>query len=167
MRALFLALVALTVTACSGQRPLHDTSGEGGGPDEFAVTPTRPLSMPETFDLPAPTPGQGNLVDIDPNAEAIAALGGNAAARTAGGVPARDRALVTQASRNGVTDGIREVLAEEDAAFRTNARRFGIFSAFRSERYFRVYASQALDAYAELERFRNAGIPTPTAPPNN
>lgn len=167
MRATFLALVALTLTACSGSRPLHDLSSSTGGPDEFSVMPNRSLTLPETFNLPTPTPGGTNITDVTPNADAIAALGGRANAANTGGTPARDAALVTQAGRFGVTPDIRDVLASEDAGIRSGASRFGILSAFSSQRYFRTYANQALDAYAELTRFRNAGVPTPTAPPLN
>jgi len=58
---------------------------------------------------------------------------------------------------------IRQTLATEDAAFRNRQTRFGWFRG--RNRYFAAYSRQALDAYSELQRFRNAGIATPSAPP--
>ena len=166
MRALVLTVLVLSLSACAGERPLFDFSGSDG-PDEFSVTPGKPLELPETLALPQPTPGGANRADVNPEADAIAALGGRPSALSAGGVPASDSGLVNYAGRNGVTSNIRTLLAEEDASLRQTSRRFGLFGAFRGERYFGIYAGQALDAYSELERFRSAGVQTPTAPPQN
>jgi len=158
-----LAVVALmSLAACGGQRALHDLRAAGGGPDEFSVQPGAPLEIPENLSvLPVPTPGGSNLADATPNADAIAALGGRASALQAGGgIPASEAALVTQAGRFGVAIGIRAQLAEEDAAFRRRKSR-GWFGGG----YFRAYADTALDAYAELRRFRALGVQVPTAPP--
>lgn len=93
-------------------------------------------------------------------------MGGSPAALIPNGVPASDGALVTAASRNGVDPAIRQTLAAEDATFRNRRSRFRLFGLFGGrDRYFRAYARQALDAYAELARFRAAGVATPTAPP--
>lgn len=152
------------LAACSGDRGLRDLRSNGGGPDEFRVLPVQPLVFPtDASNLPTPTPGGTNLTDPTPNAEAVAVLGGNANALIAGGIPASDGALVTAVSRNGVDPTIRQTLASEDAAFRNRQTRFGFLRG--RDRYFSAYARQALDAYAELQRFRNAGIATPSAPP--
>ena len=165
MRALVLVCSVLALAACSGDRTLRDMRTSTGGPDEFQVTPTAPLTLPENLELPTPTPGAGNLTDIDPNANAIAALGGRPAAVNAGGVPSSDGALVTFASRNGVDPSIRSTLAAEDEAFRKRAGFRNIFNWLGRDKYFPAYARQSLDAYAELERFRAAGVSTPSAPP--
>lgn len=138
-----------------------------GGPDEFSVVPTRPLEVPTgATTLPEPTPGGSNLSDADPNAAAIAALGGRASAANAGGIPAADAALVTYAARYGTDPAIRQELAAEDAAFRRRKSGGGVLGLLRgSERYFAAYAAMALDAYAELIRFRNLGVQVPSAPP--
>ena len=164
MRAISLFVLALTVlTACAGtERPLRDLRSSGGGPDEFAVIPQRPLVIPQTLTLPEPTPGGTNLADPDPNADAIAALGGNAAAQRAGGVPAGDAALVTHAGRYGVDPAIRAELAAQDKAFRTRRSRANVFNPLGRDRYFPAYARQALDARAELARLRGLGIAVPT-----
>ena len=167
MRTTILAIIAAAaLTACtSSERPLHNLEGAGGGPDDFSVLPVAPLEIPQTKALPQPTPGGSNRVDPTPKADAIAALGGRASAQVAGGVPTRDAALVARASRHGLTTNIRQQLATEDAAVRRSARRFNLFGLFGDGTYFGAYARQALDAYAELARFRAAGVATPSAPP--
>lgn len=165
MHKLMIAGIAmLALTACGGSKGLHELR-VGSGPDEFLVQPASPLELPADLSvLPTPTPGGTNITDANPVGDAIAALGGRENARRAGGIPAGDTALVTQARRYGVTPNIRAELAEADAKFRK--RRTGFLGLFSRDGYFRAYANQALDAYAELTRFRNAGVQTPTAPPN-
>lgn len=169
MRKTILAvLTAATLMACSsGQRPLHDMRSSTGGPDEFSVIPLAALEIPATMTLPAPTPGGANLTDATPKADAIAALGGNAAVANTGGIPASDAALVARAGRNGTQSDIRSTLANEDARFRAGKKRLGFLSILSRDRYFKAYSGSALDAYAELARFRAAGVATPTAPPAN
>lgn len=159
--------VILTLAACAGgNRGLRDLRSNNGGPDEFRVMPVQPLTLPDDLrSLPAPTPGGTNITDPTPNADAVAVLGGNPNALVAAGIPASDGPLVTAARRNGVDPAIRETLASEDAAFRNRQARFGIFGG--RDRYFSAYSRQALDAYSELQRFRNAGVATPSAPPQN
>lgn len=157
------ALVLLTACA-SGNRGLRDLRANGGGPDEFQVQPMGALILPnDVVNLPQPTPGGSNLSDPTPNADAVAVLGGNPNALIPNGIPSGDGALVAAASRNGVDPVIRQTLATEDEAFRNRQTRFGFFRG--RDRYFRAYSRQALNAYSELERFRTAGIATPSAPP--
>ncbi len=169
MRKVILAsLTALLMAACSsGERSLHDMRSTGGGPDEFSVLPVGALEIPTDSTLPQPTPGGANRTDPTPKANAIAALGGNAAAQQRGGIPASDAALVAATSRNGVTPSIRATLAAEDAQLRKTRKTFSIFGGVFGSRYFGLYANQALDAYAELQRFRELGVATPSAPPAN
>jgi len=166
MTRLFMCIAAvLMLTACAGgDRGLRDLRTSSGGPDEFRVMPMGPLVLPaDTVNLPTPTPGASNRADPAPLGDAVAALGGNPNALIPNGVPVRDTALVTAAGRNGVDPAIRQTLASEDAAFRNRRSRFGFFRG--RDRYFQAYSRQALDAYAELTRFRNAGVATPSAPP--
>lgn len=161
-----IGILALAVlVACSGGRGLRVLDTAGAGPDEFSVVPVRPLELPPTTALPPPTPGGNNLADPRPRSDAAAVLGGAGAALSAGGIPASDAALVAQASRNGLDPTIRQTLAAEDAAFRSRAGTLGLFNPFGRDRYFPAYRRQALDAYAELERFRAAGVAVPSAPP--
>jgi hypothetical protein len=165
MKLIFCFGVIVMLTACvGGDRGLRDLRSNGGGPDEFRVMPVGALTLPaDVTNLPTPTPGQSNRTDPTPNADAVAVLGGNPNALIPNGIPASDGALVTAASRNGVDPEIRQTLAFEDAAFRTRQSRFGFIRG--RDRYFSAYARQALDAYSELQRFRNAGVATPSAPP--
>ncbi len=164
-KALLGFSIAVLLSACAaGDRGLRDLRSNGGGPDEFSVLPVNPLILPnDVTTLPVPTPGGANRTDPAPEADAVSVLGGNPNALIARGAPTSDGALIAAASRNGVDPSIRQTLASEDAAFRTRRARLTIFGG--RDRYFSAYARQALDAYAELQRFRNAGIATPSAPP--
>ncbi|RMH40280.1 MAG: DUF3035 domain-containing protein [Alphaproteobacteria bacterium] len=172
MRAMTgLALVAaMALSACSSAetepRLMHLRSATQG-PDEFSILPTKPLEMPTDFAaLPAPTPGGRNRADRDPDAEIATALGGRPAA-TRGAVPAADRAIVAQATRFGLQEGIRATLAAEDLAWRRAHDGRLLERVFRVNVYFRAYAPMALDKYAELDRWRRAGVKTVAAPPQN
>ncbi len=78
----FGVLAALSACSRGEEDPnlLNISQPRAEGPDEFAVLPTKPLEMPENMAaLPEPTPGGVNRTDPTPEADAIAALGGNAA----------------------------------------------------------------------------------------
>lgn len=167
MRGYTIAVAALMfLTACSGGAGLSGSDVESAGPDDFSVMPMRALEAPASLaTLPEPTPNGTNLADPNPTADAIIALGGRPSAAIAGGIPAADAALVTAVSRYGVASDIRAVVAAEDSAFRKTRSRLGIFGLFSRDKYFAAYASQALDAMAELFRFRALGVRTPSAPP--
>lgn len=159
--AIAVTMMAL-LAACSGGRGLRDLGNPRGGPDEFSVQPSRTLELPTDLSLlPEPTPGGTNRTDADPQADAIAALGGRVSASA--GVPASDSALVGTASRYGVTEDIRAILTADDERFRKSRGRF----SSGADRYYRAYAPQALDAYAEFERLRALGARVPSAPPAN
>lgn len=163
------ALAALIgLAACGGGEPrLMNLQSSGTGPDEFAILPTRPLQMPpDLAALPPPTPGERNLVDPDPQAEAIAALGGRPSALGREGVRAAETALVNHATRMGVSAGIRDQLAAEDREFRSRNRGRLLERLVGANVYFRAYRPFALDRHAELERWRRAGVRTPGAPPD-
>ena len=168
MRGIILAgLAALALAACSaGSRPLHDLRTNSEGPDEFSVVPVAPLTLPDNLNnLPQPTPGGVNLTDPNPTGDVIAALGGSQARAFAGGIPNSDAALVASTGRFGVYPAIRAELAAVDEDVRRSARVTNFFNLLGTDRYFNTYRNQALDAYAELERFRALGIATPSAPP--
>lgn len=162
-----LLAVAILLSACAAREPrLLRLANSGNGPDEFAILPGKPLQTPENYtQLQTPTPGAANLTDPTPDADAVAALGGNRSLVGRSGSSAADGALLAFASRNGVQDNIRADLAAADLAFRR--RRASVFSFvwFSRNRYFSAYRNQALDAYLELERLRAAGVMTPSAPP--
>ncbi len=162
-----LAALAIVVflSACGSDNPrLLNIRSSSDGPDEFAIVPNRPLEAPENFSaLPPPTPGRANRVDQNPNADAIAALGGRPG--VAATIPAQDAGLLASVSRYGVEDNIRGVLAAEDLEFRRRKDGRLLERLFGTNVYYRAYAPQSLNKYRELERFRGLGVRTPAAPP--
>jgi hypothetical protein len=161
-----IATVAiLTLAGCSSDQSLMNVRSTTQGPDEFGVLPTKPLEMPENLAaLPPPTPGGANITDPTPQADAIAALGGNPSAPR-GGVPASDGALARYAGRYGVSPDIRGVLAAEDLAFREDNQGRVLEKLFNLNVYYKAYEPYSLDQYAELEKWRARGLRTPSAPP--
>ena len=153
---------AALLMACADEDPsLFNVRSDGRTPDEFAIVPARPLETPPSFDaLPPPTRGAANRTDRQPEAEAVAALGGN----LNGGARA-DGAFVAAVGRYGVGAGIRGQLAQEDLAFRRDNAGFALDRVLNRNIYFRAYEAQALDQYGELRRLRRAGVRTVSAPP--
>ena len=162
----FLTIGAMIVglAACSkGEPSLMNMRATQDGPDEFAILPTKPLQEPKDYTaLPAPTPGQANLTDPTPQADAVAALGGNLGS---GKLRGREGALVTAASRYGVSSNIREVLAASDLEWRKDNKGRVLERLFNVNVYYRAYETMHLDQHLELERLRQKGIWTPAAPP--
>lgn len=158
--AVFGAALIGLVACGSGDPSLMNIRNDEAGPDEFAVLPTRPLQMPDNLrSLPTPTPGATSRADPNPEADAIAALGGNASR----GSQAGD--VISYAGRFGVSPDIRSTLASEDLAFRSRNDGRILERMFGTPVYFDAYSRQSLDQYAELERLRRSGIRTPAAPP--
>lgn len=157
---------ALALGACSSDPQLMSLDNPGPGPDEFAILPTKPLELPPDLNrLPAPNPGGPSITDPTPEADAVAALGGNPGQLSAQGIGAGDAALIAYASRAGRGADIRAVTAAEDAQFRAGRSRRLLEILARTNVYYRAYGPQTLDAHAELERWRRAGARTPAAPP--
>lgn len=154
------------LAGCSN-KPLHDIRSNSDGPDEFMVVPVNPLTAPQDYDvLPAPTPGGSNLVDQNPEADAIVALGGRPSALDAtGGTPASDQALIASTSRYGVPSNTREALAQQDAEFRKRQARWSGFKLFPVDRYSQAYRRETIDPFPINDAFRQSGRETPTAPP--
>ncbi|MBM7068507.1 DUF3035 domain-containing protein [Actibacterium sp. 188UL27-1] len=169
-RIVIALVTALVVAACGGQQADPDLINIRRGqntPDEFAILPTKPLEIPDSLatTLPPPTPGQANRVDPTPQADAVAALGGNPARIRAGGVPRSDGALLNHTTRYGVRPTIRQELAASDLEFRRKRQGRVLERVFNITTYYRAYRDQSLDKFTELERFRRAGIRTVGAPP--
>jgi Protein of unknown function (DUF3035) len=160
----FAGGVLMLLSACSSGKPeLMNIRSSTDGPDEFSILPPKPLQMPETLaELPVPTPGGFSRTDATPNEDAIIALGGRPGGA---GIPAGDSALVSYASRKGVSGNIRTVLAQEDLAFRTDNQGRVLERLLNVNVYFRAYRDYALDQHAELERWRSVGAGNPSAPP--
>ena len=166
MRLIACALIAVTVLAACENKGLRQVTSRGDGPDEFIIVPSKPLEEPESFSaLPAPPPGGFNRTDQRPLEDSVAALGGQRSSPNAP-VPGSDAALVNHASRFGREANIRATLAEADAQFRKRQSRLTQIRIFREDNYEEAYRREALNAARTAERFRRAGIPTPTAPPS-
>lgn len=156
--------IAALVAGCGSEKPqLMQLRKTTPGPDEFAILPTKPLTMPENLALlPAPTPGGTNITDPSPQSDVIAALGG----RPQAGSAASDGALLARASRFGTDAAIRGRLAAEDLEWRRAndgrllERWFGVSS------YLAAYKPMSLNQMAETERWRAVGMRTPAAPPS-
>ncbi len=160
-----IALAAvLCLAACGKGAPQLMNLTATEGPDEFGIVPPKPLAMPDsTAELPAPTPGGANRTDRDPEAEAVAALGGNPGA--AKGPASGDSALYAHAARYGVEAGIRSTLAAEDLEWRRDNNGRVLERLFNVNVYYKAYLDQRLDQQAELARWRDAGVRTSSAPP--
>ncbi|GGG65988.1 hypothetical protein GCM10011415_10980 [Salipiger pallidus] len=162
-----LSLGLMGLAACSGREDgprLHYLKTNSGTPEEFAIVPNKALQSPPDYNtLPAPTPGSANRTDQTPEADAVAALGGNPARLSEAGTPGQG-ALVNRASRFGRDPQIREQLAAEDGAFR---RRKAIFNwkIVPEDQYYDAYRREWLDARGALDAWRRAGVRTPSAPP--
>ena len=158
-------MLALTLGACAntGLRTLKSSSK---GPDEFLVQPVKPLQLPPDIEaLPPPTPGGSNLVDPRPLDDAAIAVGGRARSSPTGPIPGSDGAVVSHASRFGVTGDIRQALAQEDAEFRRKRQRFTQYRIVPVDRYNEVYKRFAIDPFAVAESYRQIGVKTPSSPP--
>ena len=157
-------LLALTACGGSNREPhLMNLRSSTNGPDEFSILPPKGLELPpDLAALPEPTPGGGNLTDQHPMDDAIVALGGNPSAGVGG-----DAGLITYATRHGMQAGIRDTLAAEDLRHRQTHGGRPLEKLFRVNTYYRAYARYWLDVYAELARWRAAGVATPSAPPKN
>jgi Protein of unknown function (DUF3035) len=164
-----MALIAiLGLSACERSAPqLMNIRSQTRSPDEFTILPTKPLQLPEDVaSLPEPTPGGTNITDPTPEADAIAALGGNPAALSRSGIGAGDGGLVNYAARFGVAPDIRAVTASEDLAFRSRKRGRPLERLFNVNVYYKAYRNQSLDQHVELERWRKAGVRNVGAPPD-
>jgi len=167
-RVALAGAVCASLAACSRnkQPELMNIQRGQDSPDEFAILPNKPIQMPESYaELPPPTLGASNRADATPFKDAVAALGGDANRLNRTGRITGDPALVRHTTRFGLGDNIRGVLAAEDLEFRRRNDGRLLERLFNVNVYYRAYEPQSLDQRAELQRFRRAGVPTPSAPP--
>ncbi len=167
LRLLILGVAALSLAACTSGKTLHSNAPTGNGPDEFSIMPAKELTQPTDYAaLPAPTPGGVNRTDQDPLGDAVAALGGSAAARNPynTGIPASDGTLVNYTSRMGREADIRAKVWEDDEAYRKSRGRFTSIRISKKGLYEDVYKRQALDYRSEWWKWKRAGARTPAAP---
>ncbi|TDL76016.1 DUF3035 domain-containing protein [Palleronia sediminis] len=162
------ACIGLVAGCGSGTPDLITLTSDDAGPDEFAIVPNRPLATPDSYSaLPPPLLGARNRADLTPEADAVAALGGNPAAKTPGATGVQGPALLAHTRRFGVDPAIRATLAAEDLEFRRRNDGRLLERLFNNTVYFRAYERQSLDKYFWLEELRRRGIRTPSAPPEN
>ncbi|WP_242139804.1 MULTISPECIES: DUF3035 domain-containing protein [unclassified Sphingomonas] len=95
-----LALVLLA-SGCA-----HNRVGRSG-PDEFTVARQAPLVIPPDFSLTPPKPGAARANDVSPNAQALDALFGGTAQRSAG-----EAATISQAGIDNDDPGIRSSVGD-------------------------------------------------------
>jgi len=94
-------LVLVLLAGCA-----HNKVGRSG-PDEFTVARQAPLVIPPDFSLTPPKPGAARANDVSPNAQALDALFGGAAQRSAG-----EAATLTQAGMDDDDPGIRSSVGD-------------------------------------------------------
>jgi hypothetical protein len=94
-----VALVALS--ACA-----HTKLGRSG-PDEFSVARQAPLVIPPDYSLTPPKPGAARSNDVSANAQALDALFGGTATRSAS-----ERATLTAAGDESDDPGIRSAVGD-------------------------------------------------------
>lgn len=97
-------LIAATLAGC-GSGGL----GNRARPDEFAVARQAPLVIPPDFALTPPSPGAPRPQDSSPSTQALNALYGGAAQRSAG-----ESATLTQAGRTEADAGVRSQVGDPD-----------------------------------------------------
>jgi hypothetical protein len=161
-----VALAALAAGCERGDPNLMRIERSTQGPDEFAIVPGKPLEIPNNLSaLPPPAPeGAPNRTDPTPEADAVAALGGNPDRLRRDGT-APDSALVRSATRFGVDPGVREELAAQDLEFRRRNRGRVLERLFNITTYYDAYERSELDQHGEQERWRRAGARSSGAPP--
>jgi hypothetical protein len=105
MRILIAALpaAALLLGACSSNSGLLGR----GAPDEFAVTRSAPLVVPPDFALTPPKAGEPVPIGVDNRGQAVQALFGGPAARSAA-----EQQILRQSGRDAATQGARSVAGD-------------------------------------------------------
>ena len=97
-----VAAGAVTMSGCARHR-----IGSRGGPDEFAVARQAPLVIPPDYALQPPQPGVAPTGGNSPSAQALDALFGGAAPRSA-----TERATLDQAGGDSAEAGIRSAAGD-------------------------------------------------------
>ena len=106
MRKAFIALLAAAVVTTSGCASL---TGKRRAPDEFAVARNAPLIIPPDFNLAPPVAGTQGLSAGEAQQQAIDALFGGPAPRSAA-----ETSLLDQAGRGDAAMGIRSTAWDPD-----------------------------------------------------
>jgi len=93
--------LAVLISGCA-----HRRLGKGG-PDEFSVARQAPLVIPPDFSLTPPQPGAARANDVSPNAQALDALFGGPAQRSAA-----ESATISAAGADSADPGIRSAVGD-------------------------------------------------------
>ena len=101
-----IAAMALPLAACGGKQAGVFASSSRGAPDEFAVARQAPLVIPPDFALTPPRPGAPRPQEADSSTQALQAMFGGQAPRSAG-----EAGLLSQAGNN-VSPAIRSTAAD-------------------------------------------------------
>jgi hypothetical protein len=144
-----VALVAAAATASGCGTIQRAVGAVKTSPDEFRVVTQAPLTLPPDYSLRPPRPGEPRPSELEPDAEARAALfGDNVAASASQG----ERTLVSNAGASAVDPTIRDTVDYEgqgivrrDEGFVDRLLAFGGQDAA---------ASTPLDAEAEAQRLQ-------------
>ena len=102
LNVLIAGVAAASLLAGCGGRRLG-----GSGPDEFAVARQAPLVIPPDYALVPPQPGVARPQDNTPQAQALEALFGGSAPRSAA-----ESAALTQAGATSADPGIRSSVGD-------------------------------------------------------
>ena len=99
------------IAACGAALLLAGCTGSGlrgrGGPDEFAVTRNAPLVVPPDFALTPPRPGEPVPAAVDARGQALQALFGGPAARSAS-----ETRVLGEAQGDRAAEGARSVAGD-------------------------------------------------------
>ncbi len=107
-RTVALIAVLAAATAASGCSSVSRALGATKTtPDEFRVVTQAPLTLPPDYNLRPPRPGEARPQELDPDAEARAALFG---AETGQAASAGERSFVNAAGAGAVDPGIRDTI---------------------------------------------------------
>jgi hypothetical protein len=106
MHKAFIALLAIAAVASSGCSTLK---GRSSAPDEFLVARNAPLVIPPDFSLAPPVAGTQGLSAGEAQQQAIDALFGGPAPRSAA-----ETSLLDEAGRNDAPIGIRSTVWDPD-----------------------------------------------------
>jgi Protein of unknown function (DUF3035) len=102
-KVLVLGVVVLALSGCAGNKGVFGR----GGPNEFAVSRSAPLVVPPDFALSPPKPGAPRPQEADSSTQALEAMFGGPAARSAA-----EAAAVKQAGSARAEPGIRSNVAD-------------------------------------------------------
>lgn len=110
--ALFIAVAALPLTACSSSKAKKTLGVGRQSPDEFSVVERAPLTLPPSYDLVTPRPGMPRPQEVSTTDQARALVTGNAATTT-GKISGIEAMLVQQAGGADADANIRQTLNQE------------------------------------------------------